>query len=94
MDFLTVRELRTSTKSILDKLEKNGEMVVTNNGKPVALMLSLTDGEFDNMSRAVRQARAIISINNMRMTAAENGYMTDDEIEAEIKAARREINGD
>lgn len=36
------------------------------------------------------RVRALIAFNGMRETAAANGYMTDEEIEAEIQAARAE----
>jgi len=32
MDFLSVRELRASSKNIWRKLSKDGKMVITNNG--------------------------------------------------------------
>jgi hypothetical protein len=35
-------------------------------------------------------AKAMRSINNMRLTAAKNGYLSDEEIEAEISAYRQE----
>ncbi len=91
MNFATVRDFRTSTRSVWDKLNENGEIVVTNNGKPIALMLNIADGEFDELSQAIRQAKAMLSINRMRSAAAGGGYMSDEEIEAEIRAARREI---
>ncbi len=91
MNFATVRDFRTSTRSVWDKLNESGEIVVTNNGKPIALMLNIADWEFGELSQAIRQAKAMLSINRMRTIAAENGYMTDEEIEAEIAAARKEI---
>ncbi len=91
MDFATVRDFRTSTKNVWSRLSEKGEMVITNNGKPIALMLNLADGEFNDIVRAVRQAKAMLSINRMRTIAAENGYMSDEDINAEIYAARQEI---
>ena len=90
MEFLTVRDFRTSPRNVWEKLSQSGEVVITNNGKPTALMLNIEDGELETLSRAVRQAKAMMSINNMRQIAAENGYMTDDEINAEILAYRQE----
>ena len=42
-----------------------------------------------NPVKAVRQAKAMIAFNAMRAKAAANGYMSDEDIEAEIAAARR-----
>ena len=90
VEFLNVREFRSSPKSVWEKLSQKGELVITNNGKPTALMLNIANGEIEELLRAIRQARAMIAINNMRLIAEENGYMSDEEIEAEIQAYRKE----
>ncbi|MCL1858676.1 MAG: type II toxin-antitoxin system Phd/YefM family antitoxin [Oscillospiraceae bacterium] len=90
MEFLTVRDFRASSKNVWDKLAQTGEIVVTNNGKPTALMLNIENGNFDELSRAIRQAKAMIALNSIREEAAERGFLSDDEIEAEIQAYRQE----
>lgn len=90
MNFYTVRDLRTTPKSIWENLAADGEVVITNNGKPTALLLDIADGSFEETLRAVRQAKAAIAFNSMRSRAAARGYMSDEEIEAEIAAARQE----
>ena len=87
--FYTVRDLRTTPKSIWDNLSADGEVVITNNGKPTALLIDIADGSFEETVKAVRQAKAAIAFNAMRTRAAESGFMTDEEIEAEIAAARK-----
>lgn len=89
MNFYTVRDLRTTPKRIWDNLSADGEVVITNNGKPTALLFDIADGSFEETLKAVRQAKAVIAFNSMRAKAATRGYMSDDEIEAEIAAARR-----
>lgn len=88
MDFYTVRDLRNTPKSIWENLEADGQVVITNNGKPAALMINIADGSFEETVKAVRQAKAMIAFNAMRARAASAGFMTDAEIEAEINAAR------
>ena len=90
MNFYSIRDLRTDTKAICENIRSNGEAIITNNGKPAVLMLNISEDDFDLVLRAVRQAKAMIAFNSMRAIAAENGYMSDAEIEAEISAARRE----
>ena len=90
MDFYTVRDLRTTPKSVWNSLSGGGKVVITNNGKPSALMIDISGGDFEETLQAVNQARAMIAVNNMRRKAAEAGYMSDEEIQAEIDAARRE----
>ena len=86
----SVRDLRTTQKAIWENLEKDGEVVITNNGKPSALLVDIGDGDLEDTLKAVRQARAMMAFNSMRTKAAEKGYLSDEEIEAEIAAARLE----
>ena len=88
MEFLSVSAFKASPKSVWEKLSRKGQIVITNNGKPAALMLNIENDELEELSRAIRQAKAMISINNMRMIAAQNGYITDDEIEMETNTYR------
>ena len=89
MNFYTVRDLRTTPKSLWDNLVTDGEVVITNNGKPTAVLFDISDGSLEETIKAVRQAKAIIAFNSMRTKAAAQGYMSDEEIEAEIAAARK-----
>lgn len=89
MNFYTVRDLRTTPKSIWDNLSADGEVVITNNGKPTAIMIDISDGSFEETLRAVRQAKAMIAFNSMRTKAASKGFMSEEEIEAEIEAVRQ-----
>lgn len=91
MNFYTVRDLRTSPKNIWENLSADGEVVITNNGKPTAIMIDITDGSFEETIKAVRQAKAMIAFNSMRQKASKDGYMTEEEIEAEISAARKGV---
>ena len=89
MNFYTVSDLRTTPKSIWDNLSADGEVVITNNGKPTAIMIDISDGSFEETLRAVRQAKAMIAFNSMRTKAASKGFMSENDIEAEIEAARQ-----
>lgn len=77
------------TKSICENIRRSGEAVITNNGKPTLLMLDISEDNFEEIVRAVRQAKAMIAFNSMRAVAAANGYMSETEIEEEILSARR-----
>ena len=88
MNFYSVRDLRTESKSVWENLASGSEVVITNNGKPSALMIDIPEGCCDDTVQAVRQARAMIAFNNMRRRAASRGFMSEEEIEAEIAAAR------
>ena len=90
MNFYSIKDLRVETKNICENIRQNGEAVITNNGKPTLLILDISDNDFEELLRAVRQAKAMIAFNSMRATAARNGYMAETEIEAEIASARAE----
>lgn len=81
--------MRNTPKSIWENLASDGEVVITNNGKPAAIMVDIADGDFEETVKAIRQAKAMLAFNSMRQKAAEAGFMTDEEIEAEIAAARQ-----
>ena len=92
MEFLTVRELTTTPKKTWEKLSRDGELVITNNGKPTAIMLHVGEGEFDKTIQLIRQARMMRTLNAIWEEAEARGPLTDKEIETEIKAARAEHN--
>lgn len=88
MNFYSVRDLRTDSKKMWQDLTSGDEIVLTNNGKPSALIIDIPEGSFDEIVQAVRQAKAMIALNSMRRKAAKAGYMSDEDIEALIDEAR------
>ena len=92
MKFITVRDIRTSPAQIWKQLPEEQEMVITNNGRPIALLTPITDQSLELTLSAVRRARATAAVQNMQKTARDTGVdrMTDNEIDEEIRAARRE----
>lgn len=61
MNFYTVRDLRTTPKSLWETLSAEGEVVITNNGKPTALLVDIADGSFEETVKAIRQAKAMLA---------------------------------
>ena len=90
MNFYSIKDLRIETKNICEHIRQNGEAVITNNGKPTVLMLDISENNFEETIRAVRQAKAMIAFNSMKTIAAKSEYMTELEIDEEIKATRSE----
>lgn len=92
MKFITVRDIRTKPAEIWRRLPEEQEMVITNNGKPIALLTPLTDETLEETLASVRSARAQHAMRQVRRQARENGLdsMTMDEIQAEIDAYRTE----
>jgi antitoxin (DNA-binding transcriptional repressor) of toxin-antitoxin stability system len=90
MKFITVRDIRTSPARIWSQLSEEREMVITNNGKPIALLTPLSDDTLEGTLSAVRQARAIEAVRKMQQIARERGVssMGEAEIDDEIRRAR------
>jgi prevent-host-death family protein len=88
MEFLSVRELTASPREAWEKLARDGEVAITNNGKPAAIMVSVSDYGFDETVRLIRQAKSMRLLNRIWAEAEERGPLTGEEIETEIRAAR------
>ena len=91
MDFLSVREFRASSRNIWRKLSQDGKLVITNNGKPTALLLDISNDDLEETLLTLRQVKAMRLFNSMRAEAQQRGFLSESEIEAEIKAARSDM---
>jgi hypothetical protein len=90
MEFTSVRDF-SNPRKVWAKLKREGTLVVTNNGKPTAVLLDLFDDNCDETLSTIRQARAMRLFNNLRTQAAKRGFLSAEEIEAEIQVARAEM---
>jgi len=92
MKFVTVRDFRTSSAKIWKTLPREREMVITNNGKPIALLTPLSDRNLEETLSAVRRASAINAVRMIQRDSLKNGTnkMTLEEINEEIKKTRKE----
>ena len=66
MKFVTVRDFRTSPSGIWKKLPAERELIITNNGKPIALLTPLSDETLEDTVSAVRKAKAINAVRKMQ----------------------------
>lgn len=91
MKFVTVRDLRTTPAQIWKQLPGEQEIVITNNGKPIALLTPISDTDMEDTVTAVRRARAATALKKIRGAAIESGVsnMTMDDIDAEIREYRK-----
>jgi antitoxin (DNA-binding transcriptional repressor) of toxin-antitoxin stability system len=92
MKFITVRDFRTASAHIWRSLPEEQEMVITNNGKPIALLTPLSDKTLEETLSAVRRAKAINAVKLIQQQSVKNGTdkMTLEEINREIKTSRKE----
>ena len=89
MKFLSTRELR-NRPGFVRELARKEDIVLTANGKPVALLLGLEDDDFEETAQAIRQARAQRALSRMRRQAESKGLsgMSLAAINAEVRAVR------
>jgi antitoxin (DNA-binding transcriptional repressor) of toxin-antitoxin stability system len=92
MKFLSLRELRTSTGKLPEILSDDGKIIVTNKGKPTALMIQISEETLEDTLALINQVKFARAVNNLRSEARQNGTdeITMEEIDAEIAASRKE----
>ncbi len=91
MNFVGIRDLRNDSSRVLSELGNNQEIILTNGGKPVALITAVSESTLENTLKAIRQALATQAVNRMQNAAMKmENRVTEEEIEAEILAVRRE----
>jgi antitoxin (DNA-binding transcriptional repressor) of toxin-antitoxin stability system len=89
MKFLSTRELRNRPGYVRDLAQKD-ELVLTTNGKPIAILLGIEEDELEEMARAIRQAKAQLALSRLRKQAVRRGAdrMSASDIDAEISVVR------
>ncbi|MBP3201969.1 MAG: type II toxin-antitoxin system Phd/YefM family antitoxin [Lachnospiraceae bacterium] len=85
MNFCTIRDLRTNSKKIWGK----DDVIITNNGKPKAVLIKTDEESFINTLSLIASARAEQAVKEIRRESKNKGYFTDEEIDEEIKAVRK-----
>jgi hypothetical protein len=90
MKFVSIRELRSGPGELWRSL-KNEDVILTLNGKPIAILAGVSEEGLEDMLRALRQARAMIAMESMHKTSLKEGLdkLTSKEIDAEIRSVRK-----
>ena len=91
MRFLSVRELRGNSARVWRELPEEREMVVTSNGRPVAVLTAVDEGSVEQSLVAWRRVRATQAIADIQQESVRKGTdrLSMREINAEIREARR-----
>lgn len=91
MKFISVRDLRGKSAEVWKNLPGEREMVVTSNGRPIAILAAVSESNLEESISAFRQARAAEAVVSLQRRSLEQG--TDSikakEIEAEIQEVRK-----
>jgi hypothetical protein len=90
MKFVTIRDLRSKSRQIQNDLPKYREMVLTSNGKPIAIMTAISEESLEDSLAAIRRARAISAVTGLQRQGAKSGkyMMRAREVEDEIREVR------
>ncbi len=90
MRFVTVRDLRSRGKLLWKDLERDEELVVTSNGRPIALLTGVNQENFEQTVRDLRRVKALRAVDEMQRASVRAGLdkMDDKEIDAEVRKAR------
>jgi len=84
-----VREFRGSSGDVWKELLTEQELVITSNGKPIAIVSAVSEETLEDALRAIRRARAMAAVQVMQRQSAKRGLATED-VSKEISAARSE----
>jgi antitoxin (DNA-binding transcriptional repressor) of toxin-antitoxin stability system len=92
MKFISIRDLRSDTAGLRRDLQADREIIITANGKPIAVMTRVGTDNVEEEILAIRRARARAAVGRMRARAVTEGLdrLTMDQIDGIVSRARRE----
>ncbi len=92
MQFIPYRDLRNEPSAVREQLTSEGELVVTNGGKPFALLIDIPEKEnVEELLLMVSRIRAQMAVRSIRKNAKTNNtsQMSEEEISGIIEKSRR-----
>ena len=91
MKFITVRELRGRSGQVWNKLARERDVILTSNGKPIAILSAVSEETLEESLSAVRRARAVAAVEKLQRQSvqASTDKLSSAEIAAEIRAVRK-----
>ena len=92
MKFVSVRDLRGKSSEVWKDLSREREMVITSNGRPIAILAATSESTFEESISALRTARAIDAVSSLQRRSIVNrtNTISPSEIDREIKSARKQ----
>jgi antitoxin (DNA-binding transcriptional repressor) of toxin-antitoxin stability system len=66
MKFLSVRDLRGKSAQIWKELPGEREMIITSNGRPIAILASISESNLEESLAAFRRARAVDAVASLQ----------------------------
>jgi len=94
MKFLSVRDLKGKSGKVWKDLSNEKEMIVTSNGRPIAILSAVNESNVEEYLAAIRKAKAIQAVSDLQKDSIKRGAvkLTRDEINEEIQSVRKEYH--
>jgi prevent-host-death family protein len=91
MKFITSRDLRLKPGDVWKLAQKEEDLVITSNGRPVALLTGVTEDTLEAELDVIQRARALRALDEIHKDSVLKGtdQMGFKEIESEIAQVRR-----
>ena len=89
MRFIQIRNLRQP--EIWEQLADEREMVIMAQGKPIAILSSVSDDSWEETLATFRRVRAVQAVDELQKQSVENGFdkMDLEEVNREIQTVRK-----
>jgi hypothetical protein len=91
MEFVPYRMLRNQPSELRKKLDEKGELIVTVDGEPMAVMLQIPKGSLEDLVLLVSQVRSQLAVAAIREGARKRGRsnMTVEQADALVGKTRQ-----
>jgi prevent-host-death family protein len=91
MKFVSVRDLRLKPGKVWKMAKEEKDVILTVNGRPVAILTGADEDSFEAELEVIRRARALQALDSLQLDSVKKGThrITADKIETEIRAVRR-----
>lgn len=91
MNFYGIRDLSNNTKNVMTSVSTNKKVIITDNGKPSAIMLSINESNFETVLSFVQKLEMQLAVSELQKQSLINfpDGLSDEDIQKEIEAARK-----
>jgi len=91
MKFVTIRDLRLKPGNVWKMAQQEKDLILTSNGRPVAILTGINEDNLEEELQAIRKARVLQNLERVHRDADIKGLskISDNEIQAEIDSVRK-----
>jgi antitoxin (DNA-binding transcriptional repressor) of toxin-antitoxin stability system len=90
-----VRDLRLTPGKVWKMAKEERDLVLTVNGRPVAILTGVDENSFETEVEAIRRARALQALDSLQVASLKKrtDRITVDKIDKEIRTVRKSREG-